>query len=181
MGAAIAGGILAGISNAIGAEMQADAMQYNADMSQFEADYIRSKARVDEAEKRREGERNVASGQMVAGATGFTQGGTNADIIDQIRREGEMDAAMIRHAGEVGAWSKEQESMLAETQVDAIRHAGHFNAAASTMGGAGYSGGGSGQRSTIYDGGDGDAPTELSNPYASPNMGPYDWSRGRKK
>lgn len=132
MGFAVASGVLGGASQLLGAEMEADALEYNERMSKYEAAYAREKAKTDEKQYRVGLDRTLGSAQAIAGGTGFAQDGTNSDLIDQIRREGEIDAAMIRHGGEVTAWQAESDAELYSKQIPGVRAAGHL-AAASTV------------------------------------------------
>lgn len=56
------------------------------------------------------------------------------DLIDQIRKEGEIDAALIRHGGEVGSWKSESESQLYKSQAHGQKTAGYLNAGATMLG-----------------------------------------------
>ncbi len=77
-----------------------------------DAAYTRVKGFVDEINYRRTLKKTLGAGQAVAGATGFGQEGTNAELLDQMRQEGEIDAAMIRLGAETSAWSSEAEAKL---------------------------------------------------------------------
>jgi hypothetical protein len=123
----------------ISAEGQAKAAEYNAAMAKYEARYAKQKAKIDEETYRKTLSRNLGSAQAIAGATGFGQGGTNEDLIAQIRREGEIDAAMIRMGGDLAEWQGKSEAKLLKSQAQYIRIAGAMNAASTMMGGSGQS------------------------------------------
>lgn len=119
-GASFAGSVMQGNS-------QANAAEYNAAMLGYEAKSARQKAEIDEKNYRKGLSRQIGSATSVVGGSGFGMDGTNANYIDEIRREGELDAAMIRHGGEMDAWSKESSATLQRSNADSYRTAGWIN------------------------------------------------------
>ncbi len=107
-----------GISKYIAGKAEKQEAEYNEDMARYEASYVKSKSRIDEGIYREDLSRRLGTAQAVAGASGFGQEGTNADLIDQIRKSGEIDAAMIRHGGDVQAWQLESEADQIHTQAE---------------------------------------------------------------
>lgn len=131
---------LGATSSIVSAASQKGASEYNAAVAKQEAIYAKKKAKVDERAYRRDLERRVGSAQMVAGSTGFGAGGTNADLIDQIRKEGEIDAAMVRHGGEVSSWSSNAQAGLYSAQGSSYQTAGIISAGSTLLGGLAKSG-----------------------------------------
>lgn len=176
MGAQMAGGILAGAGQVLGAEMEADANEYNAAMAKYEADYAREKAGVEERAYRKILGRTMGTAQMVVGGTGFGNEGTNTDLLDQIRREGEIDAAMIRHGGDVEYWRLRSEGDFLSSQTKGIRASGHLSAAATMLGASGAGTQTSRYRASALSGGSGGSTSPLLQKSDVSWMDKYRWS-----
>ncbi len=137
MMAMMAGSTIMGISGDI-FEGEADAQQaeWNAAMSEYEGKYAQQKAAVEEGMLRQDVERTVGTATAAAGASGFATGSISSQAaIDEIVKSGEIDAALIRHEGDIGKWRGKVSSDMYNIKADASRTAGKFNAATTMLSG----------------------------------------------
>lgn len=110
------------VSSLFKGKNESDAANYNAALSDYEADYLAKKAIIDER-RLREGEaRDIGSARAIAGATGFrTDVGTNADVVADIMNTAAIDAAAIRTAGKIGvSGAKSQAELFREQSGDSL-------------------------------------------------------------
>ncbi len=106
-----------------------EAGEWNAAMAEYDAAYAKQKAALDELRLRQEGKRTIGSARAIAGASGFaTESKTDQDLILDMRRNIEMDAAIIRYQGDVNAWSSMQEAEISRYQGKAAQRAGYIRA-----------------------------------------------------
>jgi hypothetical protein len=92
----------------LGAEYAAD---YNRQLAKHKGRYAKKVARVEEKDLREMLAKAVGAATAASGASGFaTESGSSQDAIDAIVRSGELDAAMIRHMGDIGAWEAKTEA-----------------------------------------------------------------------
>lgn len=151
---------LTGTGLAVGGQLLAgkdkqEAAEWNAAMARYDAAQTKTKARIDEASLRREGEVNellrrrdesleIGSFRAQAGASGLaTDSQTNQAVVKDImkrydleseieRRNIEWDASIIRYQGDVGAASSMTESKMYKEAGKQARTASYIGAA-STM------------------------------------------------
>ena len=129
--------ILGGSSILFGASKDKKTAKKRAKLRRQEGEYARFKSAIDEGRYRKDLNRLLGTAQMVAGASGFGQEGTNAAILDEITREGEIDAVLIRLSGELTAYRAEMEADIEEDLADDIMVGGALSAGSTFLGGMG--------------------------------------------
>jgi hypothetical protein len=136
---------LSSTSEAWAAESEAWAADYNAAAAEYRGKYTKQAAKIAEKDLRESVRRTVGTATAAAGASGFTTGsGSNQDAIDAIVRSGELDAAMIRFAGDIGSWETTNEATLNREKArqyraaaKSMRAVGNLNVVSTLFGGAG--------------------------------------------
>lgn len=117
-------------------ESAAQSSEWNAAMEEYQGEYAKQKASIDESILREDVSRTVGKARAVAGASGFAlESMSTQEAIDDIVRTGELDAAMIRHQGDIGQWKAKESAEQLREQADAQRTAGYFGAGTSLLSG----------------------------------------------
>lgn len=112
-------------------QSQKSSLDWQAKMSSYQADYIKQTARVEEKDLREEVSRVTGKAKAIAGASGFAMDSPSTqDAIDDIVRSGELDAAMIRHRGDIGAWEATERGKRLTHEGKLARTAGFLGAGA---------------------------------------------------
>lgn len=89
------------------------AAEYNEALLRHKATYSKRAARVAEKDLRDQVAGVIGAARAQAGASGFAmESESTQSAIDAIVRSGELDAAMIIHRGDIGAWEAEAEETL---------------------------------------------------------------------
>lgn len=133
--------ITIGVGLAVGSSLlkgqkEKDAANYNAALSDYEAEYAKKKAILDERRLREDESRAIGTARAVAGATGFrTDVGTNADIVADIMNSAAIDAAAIRAFGSVSETRFKSQADLLREQGSAAQTASFFDAGSSLFSG----------------------------------------------
>ena len=92
---------------------ESNAARYNEAMLRHKATYSKQASRVAEKDLRDQVAGVVGAARAQAGASGFAmESESTQSAIDAIVRSGELDAAMILHMGDIGAWEAESERLL---------------------------------------------------------------------
>jgi len=118
-------------------EAAAGQAEWNAAMSRYDATYQQQKSAIEEARVRRGTKRTVGEARVAAGASGFAlESESTQQAIDEIEKSGEIDAALIRHQGDIGEWKGLAEAAAFESQAEAERDAGFFDAVTTLFSGA---------------------------------------------
>jgi hypothetical protein len=141
-GVKILGSILSG-------EAEAAEAEWNAAQARYAAAYAKQKASIEERRVRKGVKRTVGTARTAAAASGFALESESTQLaIDDIERSGEIDAALIRHQGDIGEWKGLADATAFEAQADSARFVGFFGALTSVAETATlFSGSGSGSGS----------------------------------
>jgi len=108
-----------------GAKSASDVYQYNQAMSKYQADYAKDRGDLEVQLLERDIGKAISRRRAIAGKSGTDTGtGSNLDVIDTIRREGDFDAEIIRYNADVEAWSANQRANLLGDQADQFYQAG---------------------------------------------------------
>jgi len=120
------------VGSLIGGEASANQAEWNEAQAKYNAAYAKQKAAIDERRLRKGVARTIGTARTAAAASGFALESESTQLaIDDIERSGEIDAALIRHQGDIGEWKGLAEATAFESQAEASRIGGVIGALAS--------------------------------------------------
>lgn len=135
--------ILAGVGSvfsAIGAMQQGKAASaaanYNASISERNAQIETMQASEDAERSRRASRRRIGAMRAAYGASGVTMEGSPLDVLEDSFAEGELDALTIQYQGRMAAENHRGEAVLSRMQGKAAKKAGFIRAGTSLLTGA---------------------------------------------
>jgi hypothetical protein len=146
------GMILQGIGNTIqqgmtwmGGEAELNIQKLNAKMDMENARLSRESAAVQEKRQRQMSYKQLSAMKAGYGASGVVSNeGSPMDVLEESAANAELDALLIRHRGEVEAWSAESSASIALYEGRIARTAGHVQGFATHLQQAGSAIGSSG-------------------------------------
>jgi hypothetical protein len=105
-----------------------DVYEYNQQIAKYEAQYIKDRAAIEEAQLKRSLAKNISRKRAISGASGtVTDSGSNLDSLLQTVEEGELDAAILRYNAQIKSDAALSQSDLFGTQADQMYQAGILN------------------------------------------------------
>jgi hypothetical protein len=134
---AIAGTVISAYGQYRQGQAYASAAEYNAQMARYEADYQLEKSKREEEEHRQKVRKLIGQQTVKGAAAGATGTGSDFSILLDTLTQAELDAAVIRYGGQVGAWRGRAEAGLLEHQAKQGRIASFLDPAGTILSAAG--------------------------------------------
>lgn len=130
--------VISGVAGALGAvsqgNAQADAHNYNAQISQQNAEYARREAEAEAIRTRRENQRRVGNAAANYGKAGVVLSeGSPLEVLGDISAEGELDAMIQEYKGERQGRYYDSEAENNRRLAKSARTAGYWNAGSSLL------------------------------------------------
>jgi len=108
--------------------------KYNADVQRFNATQSKIASEEEAEQLAEEEQRVVGTTRAIAGASGIAVDvGSNADVVDDIRRTFAADIAATRFAGDVGVFQGEAAASISESQAAQAITAGVIGAGTTAL------------------------------------------------
>ncbi len=120
---------------------QSSAMRRNAQIQDRNARYARARAAADSERKRRDVDRILGRNRARVGAAGLDASGSIEGILADFQAEGELDALLMEHGGELEAVGREEQAAFLRTDASNVRAAGFLSATGALLGGVAKAGG----------------------------------------
>lgn len=141
MYASIAGAAITAVSAISGAQAQSNAMKYNAEMAERNAQIARQNAAVEEAKQRRLTVLRQGAARANVGMAGVDLEGSPLDILEQNAAQEELDALTIRYKGELAASGFQADAALNRANASNAMTQGYLKAGSAILMGAGQAAG----------------------------------------
>ena len=125
-----------------------NAADYNAKVSEQNAEAAQQKARLEENIQRQKIRTLMSKQQALYGASGVDMAGSPLLVMEDTAAKGELDALAIRYSGEIAARQARSQAEQFRQQGDSAMLGGFFKAGSSLLGGYNRSLGGSSSSSS---------------------------------
>jgi len=107
-----------------GGKNASDTYKYNQTMAKYRSKYAKDRGELEVKLFERDLGKAISRRRAIVGKSGFAESGSNLEVLETMREEGEFDADIIRYNAELEAWSANEQKDLLGTQADQFYNAG---------------------------------------------------------
>lgn len=133
--ASIAGGVVGAMGAQQSAQAQAAAANYNAKVSDRNAQVVRNQAAAEQMDKDFEHRRQLGAIRAAYGASGIDPAGSPLDVLQDTAMEQELEVKRVGYEGELRAIEQGDKATAFRMEAKAAKDAGAIGAISSIIGG----------------------------------------------